>query len=216
MLPFFTIRSAVHLYPSVRMKNTVESLTADLASLDRIVRTKAVLCLRKLADAARPAVPALKLLLADATEPYLQIIAAAAIGRIAPEDPAPTPVLVKALGDPIGLHRTAAIEFLGERRSKTAVLNAMTLLSDEDFLVRFATGKAIGRTFGNWMHAVAICLEMLKDANETNRAMGGECLLSIRRQAQDHLDLLEMAIKDADWQARLDIEEILAEMRREV
>jgi hypothetical protein len=91
----------------------------------------------------------------------------------------------------------------------------MTLLSDDDFLVRFATGKAIGKTFGNWMHAVAICVAMLKDENATNRAMGGECLLSIRRYVGDHLDLLTMAMADVSWQARLDIEQVLAELRRQ-
>jgi hypothetical protein len=91
----------------------------------------------------------------------------------------------------------------------------MTLLSDEDFLVRFATGKAIGRTFNNWMHAVAVCVAMLKDDNATNRAMGGECLLSIRRYVGDHLDLLTMAMMaDCSWQARIDIEQVLAELRR--
>ena len=90
----------------------------------------------------------------------------------------------------------------------------MTLLSDEDFVVRFATGKAIGKVVGNYFHAVAVCVEILKDEDETNRAMGAECLLSIRRYVGDHLDLLTMAMADVSWQARLDIEELLAELRR--
>jgi HEAT repeat protein len=196
------------------MTTTLDSLIADLDSPDRLLRNKAIRSLKKLGDAARPAIPALKLVMADTTEPYLQIISAGAVSKIAPEDPAPTPVLVAGLKDAEGLHRAAAIEFLGERRSKTAVLNAMTLLSDPDFIVRFATGKAIGKTFGDWLHAVAVCVTMLKDQNATNRAMGGECLLSIRRQAQDHLDLLTMAMADAPWEARLDIEAILAELRK--
>lgn len=194
---------------------TVDSLIADLGSPDRLARNKAIWRLKKLGDAARPAIPALKLVMDDKTEPYLQIMAAGAISKVAPEDPAPTPVLVAGLKDAEGLHRAAAIEFLGERRSKTAVLNAMTLLSDPDFIVRFAAGKAIGRTFNNWFHAVAVSVAMLKNENATNRAMGGECLLSIRRQAQDHLDLLSMAMADASWEVRLDIEEVLAELRRQ-
>ena len=197
------------------MTTTIDDLIADLGSPDRLVRHNAIQSLRKLGEAARSAVPALKLVMADTTEPYLQIMAAGAVSKIAPEDPSPTPVLVAGLKDAEGLHRAAAIEFLGERRSKTAVLNAMTLLSDPDFIVRFATGKAIGRTFGNWMHSVAVCVVMLKDENATNRAMGGECLLSIRRQAHDHLDLLTMAMADAPWEVRLDIEEILAELRKQ-
>lgn len=197
------------------MTKTVETLIADLASPDRLVRIEAIWTLKKVGESARPAVPALKVVMADTSEPYLQIMAAGTVSRIDPADPAPTPVLVAGLKDEVSLHRVAAIEFLGERRSKTAVLNAMTLLSDDDFLVRFATGKAIGRTFNNWMHAVAICVAMLKDENETNRAMGGECLLSINRYVNDHLDLLTMAMVDCSWQARLDIEEVLAELRRQ-
>jgi len=197
------------------MTNTIDALIADLASPDRVARINAVWSLKKLGDAARPAIPALKLVLDDNTEPYLQIVAAGVISRICPEDPTPLPVLVQGLGHSEGLHRAAAIEFLGERRSKSAVLNAMTLLSDPEFIVRFATAKAIGRTFNNWFHAVAVCVAMLKNANESNRAMGGECLLSIRRYVRDDLDMLLMAMKDAPWDVRLDIEEILAELRRQ-
>ena len=197
------------------MTKSIEALIADLASPDRLLRMEAIWTLKKFGEVARPAIPALKLVMADTSEPYLQIVAAGTVTKIAPEDPSPTPVLVQGLKDTVSLHRVAAIEFLGERRSKTAVLNAMTLLSDDDFLVRFATGKAIGRTFNNWMHAVAVCVAMLKDDNATNRAMGGECLLSIRRYVGDHLDLLTMAMADVSWQARIDIEEVLAELRRQ-
>ena len=197
------------------MTKSIEALIADLASPDRLLRMEAIWTLKKFGEVARPAIPALKLVMADTSEPYLQIVAAGTVTKIAPEDPSPTPVLVQGLKDTVSLHRVAAIEFLGERRSKTAVLNAMTLLSDDDFLVRFATGKAIGRTFNNWMHAVAVCVAMLKDENATNRAMGGECLLSIRRYVGDHLDLLTMAMADVSWQARIDIEEVLAELRRQ-
>lgn len=196
------------------MRRNIEEFIADLSSPDRLVRMDAIWTLKKLGESVRPAVPALKVVMADTSEPYLQIMAAGTVSRIAPEDPSPTPVLVQGLKDAVSLHRVAAIEFLGERRSRTAVLNAMALLSDDDFLVRFATGKAIGRTFNNWMHAVAVCVAMLKDDNATNRAMGGECLLSIRRYVGDHLDLLTMAMADVSWQARIDIEEVLAELRR--
>ena len=197
------------------MTTPLDTLIADLASPDRQVRMEAIWTLKKFGDAARPAIPALKIVMADTSEPYLQIMSAGTISRIAPEDPSPTPVLVQGLKDAVSLHRVAAIEFLGERRSKTAVLNAMPLLSDEDFLVRFATGKAIGKVVGDYFHAVAVCVAMLKDDSETNRVMGAECLLSIRRYVGDHLDLLTMALADSSWQARLDIEQVLAELRRQ-
>jgi len=195
------------------MTKTLETLIADLASPDRLVRMDAIWILKKFGETATPAIPALRRVMADTSEPYMQIMAAGIISRIAPEDPSPTPVLVQGLKDTVSLHRVAAIEFLGERRSKTAVLNAMTLLSDDDFLVRFATGKAIGRTFNNWLHVVAICVAALKDENETNRVIAAECLLSIRRHVSDHLDLLTMAMADCSWHARLDIEQVLFELR---
>ncbi len=198
------------------MTKPLDTLIADLASPDRLLRMEAIWTLKKFGEVARPAIPALKLVMADTSEPYLQIMAAGTISRLSPEDPSPTPVLVQGLKDTASLHRVAAIEFLGERRSKTAVLNAMTLLSDEDFLVRFATGKAIGKVVGDYFHAVAVCVAMLKDDNATNRVMGGECLLSIGRYVGDHLDLLTMAMAaDCSWQARIDIEEVLAELRRQ-
>ena len=55
---------------------------------------------------------------------------------------------------------------------------------------------------------------MLKDGNETNRALGAECLLSIRRYVRDDLDMLKQAMVDAPWDVRLDIEEVLADLRR--
>jgi HEAT repeat protein len=198
------------------MTKTLDTLIADLANPDRQLRMEAIWTLKKFGEVARPAVPALKVIMADTSEPYLQIMAAGTISRIASEDPSPTPVLVQGLKDTVSLHRVAAIEFLGERRSKNAVLNAMTLLSDDDFLVRFATGKAIGKVVGDYFHAVAICVAMLKDDSETNRAMGAECLLSIRRYVGDHLDLLTMAMADCSWQARIDIEQVLAELRRSI
>ncbi len=198
------------------MTKTLEAFIADLSSSDRLVRIEAIWTLKKLGESARPAVPALKVVMADTSEPYLQIMAAGTISRIASEDPSPTPVLVQGLKDTVSLHRVAAIEFLGERRSKNAVLNAMTLLSDDDFLVRFATGKAIGKVVGDYFHAVAICVAMLKDDSETNRLIAAECLLSIRRYVQDHLDLLTMAMADCSWQARIDIEQVLAELRRSI
>jgi HEAT repeat protein len=137
------------------------------------------------------------------------------LSKISPEDPSAAPVLVKGLSDPNDLHRAAACEFLGEMRHKSAVLNTMALFGDPDFMVRFAAARAVGRTFGNWLHAAAMCVEMLKDANETNRAMGAECLLRIRRYAYDHLDLLTMALVDAPWDVRLDIEEVLEILRRQ-
>ena len=158
----------------------VPALVERLTDEDRQVQHLAVQALKRLGEAARPTLPALKRLMEDQTEPYLRLIATGTISSIAPEVPTPLAVIVEGLKDPVELLRAAACEFLGERRSKSAVLNSMTLLSDEEFVVRFAAAKAIGKTFHNWMYVVAVCVAMLKDGNVTNRLKGREGLLSIR------------------------------------
>lgn len=194
------------------MSDIIESLIADLENPDRVVRHEAVIALRKHGDASRSAIPALKRIMADTSEPYLQIFAAGAIGKLDPTDPTTIPVLVAALDDPNPLHRAAACEFLGQRRH-SAALRTMKLFNDPCFAVRFAAAKAYSRFTGNWLHAVAMAVEMLKSANATDRAMGAEALMTIKRAAREHLDLLTMALADASWESRLDIEEVMAQLR---
>lgn len=197
------------------MSTSIESLVADLAIPDRLVRCEAIYSLKEIGGAARSAVSALKQVMKDGSEPFLQIIAAGAVGAIARDDPDAVPVLVAALDDPIGFHRATACELLGERRHKSGVLCTMKVLNDEDFSVRFAAAEAIGLTFGDWLHAVAVCVAMLKDADSSIRAVGVESILSIKMFVQNDLDLLQMAVADASWEARLDIEEVLAQLRSE-
>lgn len=197
------------------MSTSIESLVADLASPERLVRSKAIYSLNEIGVSARSAIPALKRIMNDGSEPFLQIIAAGAVGAIARDDPDAVPVLVAALDDPIGFNRATACELLGERRHKSGVLCTMKLLDDEDFSVRFAAAEAIGLTFGNWLHAVAVCVVMLKDADSTIRAMGAESILSIKKFVQNDLDVLEMVAVDASSDVRFDIEEVLAQLRSE-
>lgn len=197
------------------MTKSIEALIADLASPDRLVRSKAIYSLNEIGVAARPAIPALKRVMNDDSEPFLQIIAAGALGSIARDDPDAVPALISALNDPIGFNRATACELLGERRHKSGVLSTMKLLNDEDFSVRFAAAEAIGLTFGNWLHAVAVCVVMLKDADSTIRAMGAESILSIKKFVRNDLDVLEMALADASSEVRFDIERVLAQLRSE-
>lgn len=197
------------------MTKSIEDFIAELASPDRLVRSKAIYSLNEIGVAARPAIPALKRIMNDGSEPFLQIIAAGAVGAIARDDPDAVPVLVAALNDPIGFNRATACELLGERRHKSGVLSTMKLLNDEDCSVRFAAAEAIGLTFGNWLHAVAVCVVMLKDADSKIRAMGAESILSIKTFVQNDLDVLEMVAVDASSDVRFDIEEVLAQLRSE-
>lgn len=197
------------------MSKSIESLIGDLASPDRQVRCEAIYSLKEIGVPARSAVSALKRVMNDGSEPFLQIIASGAVGAIARDDQDAVPILVAALNDPIGFNRATACELLGERQHRSGVLCTMKLLNDEDFSVRFAAAEAIGLTFGNWLHAVSMCVSMLKDADSTIRAMGVESILSIKKFIQNDLDLLQMAVADASWEARLDIEEVLAQLRSE-
>lgn len=197
------------------MTKSIEDLIADLSSPDRLMRCEAISSLKEIGVAAQSAIPVLKRVMTDGSEPLLQIIAAGAVGAIAREDPDAVPALVAALNDPVGFHRATACELLGERRHKSGVLCTMRVLNDEDFSVRFAAAEAIGLTFGNWLHAVAVCVVMLKDSDSSIRAMGAECILSIKKFVKNELDVLQTAVADASWEARLDIEEVLAQLRSE-
>lgn len=191
----------------------LDALIADLDSTDRLIRSNAVWKVMELGEEARVAIPALKRLLDDHEEPYIRLLAAGAISKFAPEVPDVVRVLIGGLTDPIGIHRATACEFLGERQDKSGVLKAMTLLSDPDFSVRFAAGVAVGKTFHHWFHAVAVCVAMLRDSDQQNRNVGKESLLSLGNRAKADIDLLKMALADAPWEARLDIEEVLDELR---
>jgi len=197
-----------------RAEPAVHALTQRLTDEDRSVVITAMFTLKRLAQFAQSAIPAIKIVLTNSTEPYLQIMAAATHGKIAPEDSSTVPILIAALDDPIGFNRATACEFLGERRHKSGVLCTIKLLNDEDFSVRFAAAEAIGLTFGNWIHALGICLELLKDEGEFNRCVGGESLLSIKQYIQNDLDVVSIAISTApSWEARIDIEELLHQLR---
>lgn len=196
-----------------RAAPAIPSLVEMLSDDDLNVVVTAVLALKRLSHFARSALPALKLLMRDKDE-YLQIVAAATIGKISPEDPSTIPILVAGLDSSNPVHRASSCEFLGDRLH-SAALNTMNLFGDSNFTVRFAATKAYSRFTGDWLHAVAVCVEMLKDDNETNRVMASACLLSIRHYVGDHLDLLKMALNDVSWQARIDIEQVLYELRKQ-
>ncbi len=70
----------------------------------------------------------------------------------------------------------------------------MKLFNDDSFTVRFEAAKAYGLTFGNWLHAIGICLEMLMDNDDTNRYIGAENLLELKPHIQDDLDVVAMSI----------------------
>ncbi len=192
---------------------TIERLIRNLGESDRVVRCNALWSLKELGEQAKPALAAIKPLLHNTSEPYLQIVAAGAIGAVDRSDPEAVPVLIAALNDPKPAHRSLACEFLGERRHKSGVLCVTTLFNDESFTVRFAAAEAIGLTFGNWLHAIGMCLELLRDIDETNRFIGAENLLSIKQYIQNDLDVISMAISTADWEVRIDLEEVLHQLR---
>ena len=89
----------------------------------------------------------------------------------------------------------------------------MKLFSDDSFTVRFEAAKAYGLTFGNWFHVIGICLEMLKDSDYTNRLVGAENLLELKPYIQNDLDVIAMAVSTASWESRLDLEEVLHQLR---
>ena len=206
---------AIELLAECRVpsEEVINALIERLTDSHRVVRVAAVELLRDIGNEAQSAIPALKRLLEERSEPFIRLSAAGAISKIASEDPAALPVILEGLNDPVGLVRATACEFIGDGRNKSAVLNLLPLLNDSELSVRFASGVAVGKTFGQWFHAVAACMAMLTDSDWTTRCAGKECLLSIGRHTQQSLDMLEMAMVDARWEVRLDLEEVLAELR---
>jgi hypothetical protein len=201
--------------PVVRQSQmkSIEKLISNLGEMNRLARLNALVALKEMGASALPAMAAIKLILHDVSEPYLQIVAAGAIGAIDGSDPNAVPVLIAALDDPILTHRLLACELLGERRDKSGVLITMKLLHDEYFTVKFAAAEAIGVTFGNWRHAICICLDMFQSDDELHHFVAAENLLSIKQHIQNDLDVVLTAISDASWEARIDLEEVLHQLR---
>lgn len=191
----------------------LERLIRNLGESDVVVRCNALWSLKEMGAKAKPALPTLKPFLQDQAEPYLQIVAAGAIGAIDRSNKEAVSVLIAALDDPKPIHRSTACQFLGEIRNKTGVQSAMKLFNDDSFTVRFEAAKAYGLTFGNWPHAIGICLEMFKDHDETSRLVGTENLLELKPYIQNDLDVIAMAISTASWESRIDLEEVLYQLR---
>jgi HEAT repeat protein len=207
-------RLAVSLLSEARPISDVAipALIDRLSDEDRLVRNSTMWSLMEFGHAARSAVPALKQFLDDYSEPYMRIIAAGTISRIAPEDPAATPILVEGLRDPVGIHRVTACEFLGEVRG-TSVTPSIPLLSDNETLVRFAAAEAIGKLVGEWYYAVVECVRQLGDTDEYVRYMGRENLMSLDHHAKAAIPMLKARVDTVRWEVRLDIEEVLWELR---
>lgn len=207
---------AIELLAECRLpsEEMINALIERLTDNHRVVRVAAVELLRKIGTEAQSAISALKRLLEDRSEPFIRLSAAGAISTIAPEDTAALPVILEGLNDPVGIHRATVCEFIGNRRNKLAVLHLIPLLNAPELSVRFAAGVAVGKTFGNWFHAVAACMAMLTDSDWTTRCAGKECLLSIGPHAKADLGPLKKALVDASWESRLDIEEVIAGLQR--
>jgi HEAT repeat protein len=187
----------------------IPEIIERLSDEDGFVHCAAVLALTEFGQSARPALEQLKQFLSDDTEPFTRLCAASAISRIAPKDSSSLPILLESLKHEVSFHRIMACDFLGERRDKKSVLNVMPLLGDPNLGVAFAAAEAVGKTFGNWFHAVAVSVKMLKDDDWVTRCAGKESLASLGRYAKADMDLLTMALKEVSWEARLDIEEAL-------
>jgi hypothetical protein len=191
----------------------IERLIKNLSESDVVVRCNALWSLKEMGTKAKPALPSIKPFLQDHAEPYLQIVAAGVVGAINRSDAEAVSVLIAALNDPKPIHRSTACQFLGELRYKSGVQAAVKLFTDDSFTVRFEAAKAYGLTFGSWLHVIGICLEIFKDSDYTNRLVGTENLLELKPFIQNDLDVISKAVSTASWESRLDLEEVLHQLR---
>jgi len=188
-----------------------------LSDPDRLVRTSAVWNVMDWGESGRPALPALKKLLDDQREPYIRLGAAGAICRIAPDEAEGVlPVLLADLHDNDFMQRDTACMFIGRigPKAEAAVPTLRLLLDDEIETVRCSAADAIGRISGDWSHAIEIGLTLIQSSDFLIRIVGAEHFEAMGTEAKAAMPRLRGLLRCVEWQARVDVEEVLDEINR--
>jgi len=198
--------------------NEIENLIQDLSNPDRIERSDAVWGIVHLCDTGvRPheAVPSLRILLDDFSEPYIRMIAAGAILRILGQDSVAMSVLVESLDTRNAFLRITVCDFLGEVRDDPAVLALLKLLLDEEDITAKA-GEALTKLTGDLSYSFEGALNQLAQFDdELTKCIGREHLLFLGRNHKEIIPMLRDRLNSLPWDVRLDAEEIFHILKNE-
>lgn len=192
----------------------IETLISDLSSPDRVKRSDAVWRLLNLSEGeAKPieAVPSLRLLLDDLSEPCIRMSAAGAILAILGKDDQALAVLIDSMDDPHQAHCATVCEFLGKANdpnNPAVLLLLKSLLNDDELYANAA--DAITEITGDLTYSFEGALKQLGHfEDELTRCVGREHLLFLGRNHKEIIPMLRDRLNSLQWDARLEAEEIL-------
>ena len=155
-------------------------------------------------------------LLEEESDMYIRLGAAGAICRIAPDEAdAVLPVLLAELHDNNFVHRDTACKFVGEigPRANAAVPSLLNLLDDEAETVQCSASEAIGKITGDWSHAIEVGVKLIQHPDWLIRVVGAEHFAVIGTKAKPAIPRLRELLGCVEWEVRLDVEEVLDEIR---
>jgi HEAT repeat protein len=210
----------------------VEELVAILKDTTKptAVRASAVSSLGQLGPEARDAVPALIVILNDASERsrareanYFATVAKT-LGQIGPDARSAVPALVKAKGLTTNLDGgtvdsaidNAIRDILNPTDPKPKSVAALTRqLRDKDESVRLMAAKALGKHGESARSAVPALTEATRDSDADVRRVAAESLGRVRQalgQGEDDVTRLAQELKDKDEAVRLRAAKALGRM----
>ena len=124
------------------------------------------------------------------------------------------PVLMAELHDNDFMQRDTACAFIGGigPNANAAAPTLLLLLDDEIESVRCSAGVAIGKMTGDWRHAIEVGLTLVQDSDWLLRVLGAEHFAAIGAEAKPAIPRLRGLLGSVQWQVRLDVEEVLADI----
>jgi HEAT repeat protein len=204
--------------PEMIPQAAVPLIARALADPDRVIRCQAAELLREIGPRARPAVPALEVLLAEAPQgpddelDLVRCHAAMALAKITGQVDAHLPRFVQLLGSAnVGAREDAAMA-LGRMgpRAGAAAPALQKALADTDPWVRCQTALALWRLGADRGQAVPVLLDLLeKDPREGAQRAAAHALGKMGPAAKDAVGALENAARTGHWIVREAAQEAL-------
>ncbi len=192
----------------------IDALINDLSSEDRIKRCDAIWALMNIGKDAGIAVPPIRQLLDDHSEPFICLIAAGAIICIVGDDEQAISILIEAVESEDSVMQALACKFLGHSRDPSVLPSLFSLLSDESLL--HSAAQAIGMVSGDWSYLIDVSLKSLGDFDDQiMQGLARESLLMLGKEDKAIVSLLVERLSSLHWEVRLELEEILHILKTE-